>query len=486
MRQTIGAFLSELRREHGYTQQEIADKLGISNRTLSAWETDKRYPDILLLPALAELYGVTADEILRGERNPSDNGAKADVPAEDGNRDRADGFSGESEKLLYRNRLSRYRTQAHILCTVFGASVALAVLSLFFLISGGETIGTLGAVFISVSAVAQIVCAGLTVAFYRSACTVVPSAEGASRDGKNYRFLLAKIIASAMLFEIAVLALFTFSLWIALGMRTNPSAVSFVFVVAGALLVVLMLLLSAASMKERKTWSDEENAVGLTRNLRLYKKCFLYGMIPAMLSVAAATVFSFWQPTTQAVLCSFSSREELVRHMQTLAVDENNALHIDGNLPVGEYYFDVGAIMGDIEDKDYRDAGNGFSMRYVGGEEIELHYDLGDTCMAMSLYPVVLSDGTRVWNIRYGDLGELDRTETGGMVYSPWGVSFRVPIFVSDVYVDEENGGYALCRTVSANYSSAVCSATLIVSAVDIAVCAVVYHTKKSKVTVTL
>lgn len=71
-RQTMGEFLAVLRKANGYTQQEVAEKLNISNRTLSSWETDRTTPDILLLPAIADLYGVTADEILRGERGESE------------------------------------------------------------------------------------------------------------------------------------------------------------------------------------------------------------------------------------------------------------------------------------------------------------------------------------------------------------------------------------------------------------------------------
>ncbi len=67
-KQTAGEFLAMLRKAHGYTQSEIAEKLNISDRTLSSWETDRTMPDLLLLPALADLYGVTVDEILRGER----------------------------------------------------------------------------------------------------------------------------------------------------------------------------------------------------------------------------------------------------------------------------------------------------------------------------------------------------------------------------------------------------------------------------------
>ena len=67
-KKTMGAFLAALRKTHGYTQQEVADKLNISNKTVSKWERDDGCPEIMMLPAIAELYGVTVDEILRGER----------------------------------------------------------------------------------------------------------------------------------------------------------------------------------------------------------------------------------------------------------------------------------------------------------------------------------------------------------------------------------------------------------------------------------
>ncbi len=66
---TIGAFLLSLRKENGYTQQEVADRLNVSNKTISKWERDDGCPDIKILTSIADLYGVTVDEILRGERN---------------------------------------------------------------------------------------------------------------------------------------------------------------------------------------------------------------------------------------------------------------------------------------------------------------------------------------------------------------------------------------------------------------------------------
>ena len=67
-KQSIGEFLATQRKAKGYTQQQVADMIGVSNKTLSAWEQGRSYPDIMTLPALAEIFGVTVDEILSGER----------------------------------------------------------------------------------------------------------------------------------------------------------------------------------------------------------------------------------------------------------------------------------------------------------------------------------------------------------------------------------------------------------------------------------
>jgi transcriptional regulator with XRE-family HTH domain len=65
--QKTGAYLAALRKARGLTQQEIAERLGVSNKTVSKWESGGGFPDITVLPALAELYGVAADDILAGE-----------------------------------------------------------------------------------------------------------------------------------------------------------------------------------------------------------------------------------------------------------------------------------------------------------------------------------------------------------------------------------------------------------------------------------
>lgn len=64
----IGQFIAALRKSRGFTQQEVAERLGITDKTVSKWERGKGLPDITAIPAIAELFEVSADEILRGER----------------------------------------------------------------------------------------------------------------------------------------------------------------------------------------------------------------------------------------------------------------------------------------------------------------------------------------------------------------------------------------------------------------------------------
>ena len=76
----VGAYLASLRKGRDMTQQQVADILGVSNKTVSKWESGAGLPDIAAMPALAALYGVTADDILAGETRPR--AVDGDVPSE--------------------------------------------------------------------------------------------------------------------------------------------------------------------------------------------------------------------------------------------------------------------------------------------------------------------------------------------------------------------------------------------------------------------
>lgn len=66
---SVGAKISELRKKHNMTQMELADKMNISFQAVSNWERGNSMPDIGKLPELAQLFGVTIDELL-GEESP--------------------------------------------------------------------------------------------------------------------------------------------------------------------------------------------------------------------------------------------------------------------------------------------------------------------------------------------------------------------------------------------------------------------------------
>ena len=67
-KKSMGSFLAALRKTRGYTQKELAEQLGVSDKSISRWERDEGVPDLSMIPVLAEFFGVTADELLRGER----------------------------------------------------------------------------------------------------------------------------------------------------------------------------------------------------------------------------------------------------------------------------------------------------------------------------------------------------------------------------------------------------------------------------------
>ena len=64
----IGAFLKQLRNEKGITQEQLAEILGVSGRTVSRWETGTNLPDLGILVQISEYYNVEIKEILNGER----------------------------------------------------------------------------------------------------------------------------------------------------------------------------------------------------------------------------------------------------------------------------------------------------------------------------------------------------------------------------------------------------------------------------------
>lgn len=64
----IGKFIASCRKEKGMTQAYLAEKLGISDRAVSKWETGKSLPDTGIMLELCELLNINVNELLSGEK----------------------------------------------------------------------------------------------------------------------------------------------------------------------------------------------------------------------------------------------------------------------------------------------------------------------------------------------------------------------------------------------------------------------------------
>ncbi len=68
----IGKFIQAMRKEQGLTQHEVAEKLFISDKTVSKWETGKGLPDVSLMMPLCKILGISVNELLSGQRLDND------------------------------------------------------------------------------------------------------------------------------------------------------------------------------------------------------------------------------------------------------------------------------------------------------------------------------------------------------------------------------------------------------------------------------
>ena len=64
----MGCFLAELRKQHNLTQAELGEKLGVTNKTISRWETGNYMPPVEILEKLSNMYGLTINELLSGKK----------------------------------------------------------------------------------------------------------------------------------------------------------------------------------------------------------------------------------------------------------------------------------------------------------------------------------------------------------------------------------------------------------------------------------
>lgn len=117
-KKTIGKFIAVLRKANGMTQKELGDRLFVSDKTVSRWERDECTPELSLIPVIAEIFGITTDELLRGERRP----LQAEGHEEEKGRENTP-KSDRQLRFMLHNRMKKYRILTLI-------SVGIAILGL--------------------------------------------------------------------------------------------------------------------------------------------------------------------------------------------------------------------------------------------------------------------------------------------------------------------------------------------------------------------
>lgn len=75
---STGEIISTLRKEQNMTQKELADKLNVTDKAVSKWERDVSYPDTGTIPKLAEILGVSVEELMNAKSAPQANNRKSD------------------------------------------------------------------------------------------------------------------------------------------------------------------------------------------------------------------------------------------------------------------------------------------------------------------------------------------------------------------------------------------------------------------------
>lgn len=127
-RKTIGAFIAVLRKAKGMTQRELAEKLNVSDKTVSRWERDEGSPDLAMIPVLSEIFSVSCDELLRGERRAQEQaGHSGELNSDRGEKQR---------RYLLSTALTRFKNRSYIAIALAFAGLIGALIANFGFVRG--------------------------------------------------------------------------------------------------------------------------------------------------------------------------------------------------------------------------------------------------------------------------------------------------------------------------------------------------------------
>ncbi len=302
-RKTMGTFLAALRKANGMTQKELARRLNVSDKSVSRWERDDGAPDLSLIPVIAEIFGVTCDELLRGERR----GAEAENTAEPTPK-------GEKQRQrLLAAGLTRFQNRTYI---AMGISVVGLIAALIGNLAFYRAVlgALLGAVFFAASVVCQII-------FVNSAFSAVADSGVADDELGRFRCHVIRLTRRSIGLTVAF-AGFTFPLvWVDAYMGLgSDSLLLFGAIGAAAFLVVYAVVwwFLDAGFVARGVYALSEWEEQVWRHKRKWlRRCALALVIAWAVTFAAyLTAQSVWSPVALAEKIDFYDADSFVAFME--------------------------------------------------------------------------------------------------------------------------------------------------------------------------
>ncbi len=306
-KKTIGGFIAALRKANGMTQKGLAERLNVSDKTVSRWERDDGAPDLAVIPVIAEIFDVTCDELLRGERKSPTERAEATEESEPTPK------AEKQRQRLLMSTLSQYKNHTYIAMgiSVVGIIVAL-ICNLAFL---KAVLGFLmGAIFFAASMVCQAV-------FVNKAFL---SVEDAGLDAASLSAYKRKVIGLAQKsigLTVAFLG-FTFPLilvdaYVGLG---SDSLLIWGSMGAAVFLLIytVVLYFLNASLLKKGAYSLSENEAAVHRhNHRLKRNCAIVLVILlAVTFIGHQFASSIWGPYSIMKGTTFEDYESFIAYME--------------------------------------------------------------------------------------------------------------------------------------------------------------------------
>lgn len=312
---SIGQFIAALRKANGLTQQEVADRLNVSNKAVSRWERDECAPDLSAIPALAEMFGITCDELLRGERSNPDRDADVETTS------KLKAKSDKQFRLMLHSRKKKFTNLSLI-------SIGLVIVGLIaaMICNLGFSKGLLGFCLASVFFVAATIC---QICFTVS-CRILIDEDDTERSEVIQKVNTKMVFSSVKIF-FAILLMLVFCLPIAVftveyfnsyyGLEIGS------WILYGSLFVVVTFLLAfcvyktfvlKALINKEMVWLDELAVSKVNAGSKLLKKiCIVFTVAFAIILFATYVITSSVSESTFIESKQFSDPNEFIAYVQS-------------------------------------------------------------------------------------------------------------------------------------------------------------------------